>query len=338
MLWGENEMGNIIEKVSEKTKSFAVFKHKTHNIYGLGSLFPLTIIVILLSVFTDTFLQTNNIMQVLRQAAVYAIMGIGMTFVIITGGIDLSQGSMLAFCCVAGGITINATGNMWLGMIVAIVAGAIVGLINGTIIAYVKIPAFIMTLGSMYIVRGLTLYITNSTQIAVNHSTFKIIGQGFLFGIPIPVYIFIGAGIIAHLVLSKTSTGRYIYAIGSNVETARLSGVLIERNTIKVYVFSGIALGIASIVYLSRLSAAQPTAGQSYEMEAVAAVVIGGTSIAGGEGGIWGTLIGAVTVAVIRNGLVLLGVQSFFTQMVVGAIIVCAVAIDITRKRLSANK
>ena len=308
------------------------------NFSGLGALLPLALIVILLTIFTDTFMKTDNIMQVLRQAAVYAIMGVGMTFVLITGGIDLSQGSLLAFCCVLTGLTINATGNMWLGMLVGILGGAAIGFVNGAIIAYVKIPAFIMTLGSMYIIRGLTLYMTNSTQVAVNHLTFKVIGQGFLLGIPVPVYIFIIIGYIAHLVLTKTATGRYIFAIGSNTETAKLSGVRIEKNTIKVYVLSGIAIGMASIVYLSRLSAAQPTAGQSYEMEAVAATVIGGTSISGGEGGILGTLIGAVIVSIIRNGLVLLGVQSFFTQMVVGAIIVCAVALDITSKRFAARK
>ena len=138
---------------------------------------------------------------------------------------------------------------------------------------------------------------------------------------------------IAHIMLTQTAIGRHIFAIGSNAETARLSGVHIERTTITVYVASGICMGIAAVVYLSRLSAAQPTAGQSYEMEAVAATVIGGTSITGGEGGIFGTIIGAIIVAIIRNGLVLLGVQSFFTQMVVGAIIVAAVSLDITRKK-----
>ena len=324
--------------MAEKKKETPAFLQRMKHINGLGALFPLAVICIFLCIFTDSFAQSNNIMQVLRQAAVYAIMGIGMTFVIITGGIDLSQGSMLAFCCVLSGMTINATGNMWLGMAAAILSGAVAGFLNGLVIAYVQIPAFIMTLGTMFIIRGATLWLTNSTQIAVNHTAFKFIGQGFLFGIPVPVYVFLAAGLLAHLVLSKTSTGRYIFSIGSNAETAKLSGVRIERNTIKVYVFSGMAIGLASIVYLSRLSAAQPTAGQSYEMEAVAAVVIGGTSISGGEGGILGTLIGAVTVAVIRNVLVLLGVQSFFTQIVVGAIIVCAVALDITRKRLAASK
>lgn len=305
---------------------------------GLGALFPLAIICIFLCIFTDSFASSKNIMQVLRQAAVYAIMGTGMTFVIISGAVDLSQGSLLAFCCVWMGMTINATGNMWLGMLVGVIVGIIAGAINGVVIAYVKIPPFIMTLGTMYIYRGVTLWMTNSTQIAVNHETFKFIGQGFLFGIPFPVFVFIAIGLIAWVVLSRTATGRYVYAIGSNVETARLSGVRVERNMIKIYAISGMAVGLASIVYLSRLSAAQPTAGQSYEMEAIAAAVIGGVSMTGGSGSVIGTLIGAVTVAVIRNGLVLLGVQSYFTQIVVGAIIVVAVSIDFTRKRIAASR
>ncbi|WNX85598.1 ABC transporter permease [Agathobaculum sp. NTUH-O15-33] len=327
-----------METAAKKKWAAPAFLQKLKRVNGLGALFPLAVICIFLCLFTGSFAQSNNIMQVLRQAAVYAIMGIGMTFVIITGGIDLSQGSVLAFCCVLAGMTINATGNMWLGMAVSLLAGALAGLINGVVIAYVRIPAFIMTLGTMFIFRGVTLWMTNSTQIAVNHQTFKFIGQGFFLGIPVPVYVFLAAGWLAHIVLTKTATGRYIFSIGSNAETARLSGVRIERNTIKVYILSGMAIGLAAIVYLARLTAAQPTAGQSYEMEAVAAVVIGGTSISGGEGGILGTLIGAVTVAVIRNGLVLLGVQSYFTQIVVGAIIVFAVALDITRKRIAASK
>ncbi len=303
------------------------------QVEGLGALFPLAVICVFLCVFTDTFASYNNIMQVLRQAAVYAIMGTGMTFVIISGAVDLSQGSLLAFCCVFAGMTINATGNMWLGMLVAVVIGALAGSVNGLVIAFIKIPPFIMTLGTMYIFRGLTLWVTNSTQIAVNHERFKFIGQGFLLGIPFPVYVFIAIGILAHVILSKTATGRYVYAIGSNAETAR-----IERNIIKIYAISGISIGLAAIVYMSRLSAAQPTAGQSYEMEAIAAAVIGGVSMSGGSGSVFGTLIGAVTVAVIRNGLVLLGVQSYFTQIVVGAIIVVAVSIDFIRKRIAASR
>ena len=322
----------------EKSCHQSGFMQRLKQVEGLGALFPLAVICVFLCVFTDTFASYNNIMQVLRQAAVYAIMGTGMTFVIISGAVDLSQGSLLAFCCVFAGMTINATGNMWLGMLVAVVIGALAGSVNGLVIAFIKIPPFIMTLGTMYIFRGLPLWVTNSTQIAVNHERFKFIGQGFLLGIPFPVYVFIAIGILAHVILSKTATGRYVYAIGSNAETARLSGVRIERNIIKIYAISGISIGLAAIVYMSRLSAAQPTAGQSYEMEAIAAAVIGGVSMSGGSGSVFGTLIGAVTVAVIRNGLVLLGVQSYITQIVVGAIIVVAVSIDFIRKRIAASR
>ena len=311
---------------------------KIKRINGIGSLLPLILLLIFFSVTTDTFWSTNNIMQILRQSAVYVIMGIGMTFVVLTGGIDLSQGSLLALCCVTSGMTLNATSSIPLCILVALATGFFVGLVNGVIVAYIKIPAFIMTLGSMYIVRAITLWITNSEQIAVKNDSFSFIGQGFLFGIPVPVYVFILIAIVAYVFLSHTATGRYIFAVGSNMETARLSGVNVERTTIQVFVLSGMAIALASIVYLARLTAAQPTADQSYEMEAVAATVIGGTSIAGGEGGIFGTVIGAIIVTVIRNGLVQLGVGSYFTTLVVGVIIIATVSLDVIRSRIVSNK
>ena len=306
---------------------------------GFSALLPLAVIVILLSLTTDKFLTPDNIMNVLRQASVYAIMATGMTFVLLTGGVDLSQGSVLAMCCVTGCMTLNATGNMWLAMIVSVVSGAVVGFINGVAIAYVKLPPFIMTLGSLYMVRGFTLYITNSTQVSFKgHDAFKFIGQGFLFGIPFPVYVFILVGVLAMLFLTYTASGRNIFAVGSNKVSAELSSVKVNKTTVMVYTLSAACVGIAAIVYLARLTAAQPTAGESYEMEAIAAAVVGGTSQAGGEGGVFGTLIGAIIIAIIRNGLVLLGVGSYFTKIVVGLIIVLAVALDVTRRRMAANK
>lgn len=308
------------------------------RVNGIGSLIPLALIVIFFSLTTDTFFTYNNFMQMLRQSAVYVIISIGMTFVILTGGIDLSQGSLLALCCVTSGLTINATENILLGILVAIVTGIVVGILNGVVVAYVKIPAFIMTLGTMYIVRAITLWITDSEQIAVKNAAFKEIGQGFTFGIPNPVYIFIVIAVIAYIFLAHTASGRNIYAIGSNIETARLSGVNVEKTTILCFALSGLAIGLASVVYLSRLTAAQPTAGESYEMQAVAATVIGGTSIAGGEGGIFGTVIGAIILTVITNGLVQIGVGSYFTKLAIGAIIVVAVSFDVVRGRMAAKK
>lgn len=319
-------------------ESIRAFRKKVRRVSGLGALLPLAVICILLAVTTDSFLTYNNIMQMLRQASIYAIMATGMTFVIMTGGIDLGQGSCLAFCSVIVGLILNATGNIWLSMAAGIFCGAFIGFCNGVIVAYVRIPAFIVTLGTMFIVRGVTLWMTNSAMISVKNISFRVIGQGFTLGIPNPIFVFLIVGAIGQMILAKTATGRYVLAIGSNEETARLSGVHIEWNKIKVFMISGACVAVASIVYLSRLTAAQPVAGQGYEMEAVAAAVIGGTSINGGEGTIIGSLIGAVVVAVIRNGLVLLGVQSFFTQIVVGAIIVGAVGLDITRTRLAARR
>ena len=311
---------------------------KIKRINGIGSLLPLVLLLVFFAVTTDTFWSTNNLMQILRQSAVYVIMGIGMTFVVLTGGIDLSQGSLLALCCVTSGMTLNATGSILLCIVVALTTGFLVGLINGVIVAYIKIPAFIMTLGSMYIVRAVTLWITDSAQIAVKNDRFSFIGQGFLAGIPVPVYVFIIIAIVAYIFLAHTASGRYIFAVGSNCETARLSGVNVERTTIQVFVLSGLAIALASVVYLARLTAAQPTAGQSYEMEAVAATVIGGTSIAGGEGGIFGTVIGAIIVTVIRNGLVQLGVGCYFTTLVVGVFIIAALSLDVIRTRIASNK
>lgn len=308
------------------------------NINGMGSVLPLLIIIVLLSIFTDSFLSATNILQVLRQSAVYAAMATGMTFVIITGGIDLSVGSILAFSCSLSAFAINNTGSAILAILISLLSGAAVGLFNGIIVAFVKIPAFIMTLGSMYIFRGSVMYITGSKSVSIKNAVYKFIGQESLLGIPTPIVVFIFVGIIAIIILRYTSFGRYIYAIGSNIETARLSGVRVERTIVLTYVISGIMVGLAAVIYLGRLGTAQPTAGVGYEMEAIAAVIIGGTSIAGGSGGIFGTMIGAVMVSVIRNGLVLIGVQSYGTQIVIGIVLVCVVSLDITRKRLSANK
>ena len=313
---------------------------RINRIQGVSACLPLIVVVLFFGIAKpDTFLTVDNFLQILRQAAVYAIMATGMTFVLLTGGVDLSQGSTLAMCCVFCAMTINATGNILLGILAAVAGGAVVGLINGVVIAYVKLPPFIMTLGSMYMVRGFTLYITNSTQVSVKGAdSFKYIGQGSLLYVPVPVYVFIVIAAIGMIYLTYTASGRSIFAVGSNEVSARLSGVKVNKTIVTVYTLSAICVGLAGVVYLARLTAAQPTAGESYEMEAIAAAVVGGTSQAGGEGGILGSLIGAVIIAIIRNGLVMIGVGSYFTKIVVGLIIVLAVAIDVTRRRLAVNK
>ena len=326
-------------KLLDKNSQFSMVLGKFSKVQGLNALLPLLLVVLFFTLMSDNFFSSYNIMNILRQAAVYAIMGTGMTFVILTGGIDLGQGSVLAFSSVICAMVINATGNMYLGILAALATGALIGIMNGVMIAYVRLPAFIMTLGTMYIVRGVTLWITNSTQVNVKGAAaFTFIGQGFLFGIPFPVYIFVIVGALAVFFLTKTPTGRSIFAVGSNVTSARLSGVKVERTLIISYTLSSLCVALAGVVYLARLTAAQPTAGNGYEMEAIAAAVVGGTSLAGGEGGVLGTLIGAIIITIIRNGLVIIGVGSYFTQIVVGVIIVIAVTFDVVRQRVSANK
>jgi len=323
-------------KLLEEGSKFSRIYRRISKAQGVSALLPLAIVVIFFTLMSDNFLNSYNIMNILRQASVYAIMATGMTFVILTGGIDLGQGSVLALSAVVCAIIINITGNMWLGILGAIAVGAVIGLLNGIMIAYVKLPAFIMTLGSLYMIRGVTLYITNSTQVNVKgKETFSFIGQGFLLGVPFPVYLFVIIGVIAIIFLSYTTTGRHIFAVGSNQVSARLSGVKVEKTLVVAYTLSSICVALAGVVYLARLTAAQPTAGEGYELESIASAVVGGTSLAGGEGGILGTLIGAIIIAVIRNGLVIIGVGSYFTKIVVGLIIVLAVTLDVVRRRVS---
>jgi len=330
---------SIFKNKSAHKSKFKKLYHSVSRIHGISALLPLALVVIFFTLMSDNFFNSYNVMNILRQASVYAIMGTGMTFVILTGGIDLGQGSVLALAAVVCAMIINATGNMWLGIAAAIGVGIIIGLVNGVMIAYVKLPAFIMTLGSLYMIRGVTLYITNSTQVNIKGAqAFKFIGQGFLFGVPFPVYIFIVVGILAIFFLSFTATGRHIFAVGSNVVSARLSGIKAEKILVIAYGLSSVCVALAGIVYLARLTAAQPTAGEGYELESIAAAVVGGTSLAGGEGGVLGTLIGAVIIAVIRNGLVIIGVGSYFTKIVVGLIIVLAVTLDVIRRRMSESK
>ncbi len=298
----------------------------------------MVVLVIALSFASPVFLTSSNLMGILRQAAVYVIMGLGMTFVLMTGGIDLSQGSLLALVGVTAASIIKMTNSIPLAILGSVAVGATVGLVNGTVVSCLHVPPFIMTLSTMYLCRGLTLVITQASPVVVTNSSFKWIGVGTLFGIPVPVYIFIIAAIVGQFIISYTATGRYVLSIGSNREASRLSGIKVRWNECKVYIISGIMVSIAGIVYVTRLGAAQATAGQSYEMEAVAASVLGGTSVLGGEGSIIGTVMGAIVVAILRNAMVLLDISTYYQQVVTGAVILIAVIIDVQRKQRSESR
>lgn len=314
-------------------------QRKIHFDYPwLSAAVPLVVLMIVLPLANPRFLTVSNLTSVLLQAAVYVIMALGMSFVLMTGGIDLSQGSLLALTGVVAAYIVENQGSVLLAILASILVGALVGVVNGSVISRLSIPPFIMTLSTMYLCRGLTLVITQASPISISNETFRWIGSGDFLGIPVPVIIFVAAAIIGQFILSYTATGRYILAVGSNREAARLSGIKTRWNECKVYIISGIMVAIAGVVYVARLGAAQANAGQSYEMEAVAASVLGGTSVLGGEGNIVGTVLGAIVVAIIRNAIVLLEVSTYYQQMITGAVILLAVIVDVQRKARAAKR
>ena len=296
------------------------------NISKYKSLIGLVLLCIVITIVTPNFLSVSNITNVFTQVSVNAI--IGMTFVILTGGIDLSVGSTLAISGAVGASIVKSTGNVFLAIIVAAVIGIAVGLINGLLVSKGKLQAFIVTLATMTIFRGATLVFTDGTPISKLPEAFVKIGNGKLGFMPIPVIITIIIAIIAVYALSQTRFGRYLYALGGNEDASRLSGINTDKIKTLVYVVSGFASAIAGVIITSRIGSASPNAGTGFELDAIAAVVIGGTSLAGGEGTITGTLIGALIIGVLNNGLNLMNVSPFYQSIVKGLVILIAVLLD----------
>jgi len=302
----------------------------------LGPLLSLVILCLLIGSQESVFFSETNLLNVARQASLTAILGCGMTFVILTGGVDLSVGSIVALSSVSGGLLMYEQGwPMWAGVLVTMAVGAGCGLINGLIITLGRIPPFIVTLGTMGIFRGVALEITSGKpifDITSRVPNFDIWGTRNLGPIPSPVIITLAVFAIAFLILRYTRLGLYTYAIGGNEQATRFSGVNIDRYKLAVYTMMGLAAGIAGVVWSSRLNSAQPTVAEGAELDAIAAVIIGGTSLFGGEGTIIGTLIGALLLAVIRNGLNLLHISSFYQDITIGSVIILAVLIDQWRR------
>lgn len=298
------------------------------NISKYKSLIGLVLLCIVITIVTPNFLSISNITNVFTQVSVNAIIAIGMTFVILTGGIDLSVGSTLAISGAVGASIVKSTGNVFLAIIVAAVIGIAVGLINGLLVSKGKLQAFIVTLATMTIFRGATLVFTDGNPISKLPEAFVKIGNGKLGFMPIPVIITIIIAIIAVYALSQTRFGRYLYALGGNEDASRLSGINTDKIKTLVYVVSGFASAIAGVIITSRIGSASPNAGTGFELDAIAAVVIGGTSLAGGEGTITGTLIGALIIGVLNNGLNLMNVSPFYQSIVKGLVILIAVLLD----------
>lgn len=300
----------------------------------LGPLVALVVLVILVTIMNPSFLSSVNLLNLLRQVSVNALIAFGMTFVILTGGIDLSVGSTLALsgAFVAG--LISSGMSPLLAMIAGLMVGAILGMINSLLIAKGNMAPFIATLATMTIYRGLTLVYTNGNPITgIGDSfLFQFIGRGYLFGIPFPIIIMLVSFALLFVLLHKTAFGKKTYAIGGNIKAAKLAGVNTDRVQMWIYTLSGLMASLSGIILTSRLNSAQPTAGQAFEMDAIAAVVLGGTSLSGGKGRIFGTLVGALIIGTINNGLNLLGVSSFYQQIVKGIVIIIAVLLDRKKK------
>ncbi|WP_035439180.1 ABC transporter permease [Latilactobacillus fuchuensis] len=298
----------------------------------LGPVLALIVLVLAVSVMNMSFLAPSNLLNLLRQVSINALIAFGMTFVILTGGIDLSVGSILALSGAISAYMVQAGVPTVLAITIGMITGALFGLINGILIAYGKAAPFIATLATMTIFRGATYVFTNGNPITgdkINSSfLFQFMGRGYLFGIPFPIIIMIIAFAILYMVLHKTTFGRKTYALGGNEEAAYVAGVNTKRVTMIIYTLSGLMASVAGVILTSRLSSAQPDAGTSYEMDAIAAVVLGGTSLAGGKGRIFGTLIGALIIGTLNNGMNLLGISSFYQQIVKGIVIIVAVLLD----------
>lgn len=302
---------------------------KLNNSYYKPEIFALVALILLgtvLSFATPYFLTSRNLINLARQVSLYAIIGFGMTFVIITGGIDLSVGSVVAVTCTfIAGFSVKSGLPIWLAVLLGIGVGVLFGVFNGFFVANTKVPAFIATLGTMSMASGTARLYSNGYPITGLPDGFTFIGRGYIGPIPVPVYIMIFVCILMYILLNKTRFGRYVYGLGDNEETVRLSGVNIRAVKFKVFVLSSFMAAISGLILCSRLNSGQPLAGDGWELDAIAVTVVGGTDIAGGRGTIIGTLIGAFIIGMVNNGLNLLNVSPYLQLVVKGLVIVGAV-------------
>ncbi|NDW04843.1 ABC transporter permease [Jiella pacifica] len=340
--------------MSDATKSYKSFDAASllpggASIHRLSALMTLLLLVVGFALSSQAFFSVNNGLTILLQTSVIGLLGIGMTMVIITGGIDLSVGSVLALSGVVSALAVKAGLPVVPAMGCGILAGAACGAFNGLVITRLRIPPFVATLGMMLIARGLALQITGAVPISGLGNAFGILGNGALFrmvemrpngfpkvifpGIPYPAILLLIVAIAGAYLLHRRQIGRHIFATGSNEEASRLSGVRVDRTKLYAYTISGALAGLAGNVLMSRLVTAQPSEGVMYELDAIAAAVIGGASLSGGVGTISGTMIGAFIIGILRNGLNMSGVSAFIQQIVIGLVVIGAVWIDQIRNR-----
>lgn len=309
--------------------------------YGIVVIF--FALCMILSIVAPSFLTLRNAVNVVRQVSIIGIISMGVTFAIITTGIDLSSGSVLAFVgVVVASLSQNAVNvdqpisivmPIFFAILIGLVVGAALGTINGTLHAYGKIPPFIATLGMMTVARGAALLFSEGRPVGNLKDTFTFIGGGAFLKVPIPIWVYLFVGVLSWILLSKTRFGRYVFAIGGNVKAARICGINVEKTLVMVYAYAGFLAAISGILLVSRTAAGNPTYGLSYELDAIASTVIGGTSLSGGIGSIPLCVIGALIIGVLNNGMDLLGVNAYWQQIAKGMIIVIAVLLDARKQK-----
>jgi len=295
---------------------------------SIGVLVGLLVLAVILSLLTPLFLTIDNLLNVALQSATYILVATGMTFVVVTGGIDLSVGSIAALAGVVMALTMKAGVNPGISVLLGLIVGIVCGLLNGLLVAKVNLPPFIVTLATMSVIRGLALILTGGIPIYGFPAAFRWLGTGRLGVIPVAALISLLIAAFGGLIFKKTKIGHYATAIGDNEEATRLCGINVSKYKALVYVISGLTAAMAAVIITGRLNTAEPLAGYMIEMDAVAAVVMGGTSLAGGKGSILGTTLGALLMGVMRNGLNLMSVQSNYQQLAMGVIILIAVLLD----------
>lgn len=305
------------------------------NIYR--SMLILLVICVFATILSPSFLSVTNLFNVFKQITVAGIVGCGMTFVILTGGIDLSVGSILGLSGVLASGVLASTGNTAAAVAVSLIVGVACGAVNGFFVSVCGIPPFISTLGMMTLLRGVILVYTKGSPIPIKVDSYKFFGKGSIAGIPVPVIILIVVFLLAHYILTQTTYGRSVYAVGGNREAARLSGIRVKTSEFLVYTLNGLMCGMAGLILTARLGSAQSTSGTGIEMDAIAAVILGGTSLSGGVGFVLPTVVGAMIMGIIDNILTLMNVNPHATNIVKGAVILIAVLVDKKVKDLSAK-
>jgi ribose/xylose/arabinose/galactoside ABC-type transport system permease subunit len=309
-----------------------IFKRLIHR-REAGIFFALVGLVILIACVQPNFINLGNLFLVSRQIALTAIIALGVLFVILTGGIDLSVGSAVGLSGFICGLAMAAGFHPIIAVVAGLLTGAILGAVNGTIVAYVGVTPFIVTLGMLGVARGAVLVIKHGDSVREISKGFIAFGNGSIFGISVPVIVLVLAAIACHLILGRTIFGRQVFAIGGNEKAAGLSGINTRQVKFTTYMLSGLLSAITGILFVARFQSAQADSGKGMELDAIAAAVIGGTSLMGGEGSVPGVLLGAIIMGVIRNGLVLMQVSSYWQELIIGTIIVLAAILDVIRSR-----